>query len=405
MLGMGTARKYCCNTVWKGSLANPSLEGKMGVLRHPSEAFIATPESQNDSCQLFHLSFFFSPERTHPCIALCSDAAMVSWGSPVPLPAQPRNGPFTCPGAPRTPYAEPCPCNLARQGREGRQSGQEWGAKVEGVSRRERPGLLFVCGASGFWEVRYLGSCFSSRCWRAPGPTLPTIINHAVAGSPPSLWGSWLQGCLPLPLSLPLPLPLPLSSCMGLCSWGWMGQQGCARLGHSLCFTPAAPRRRVGTGRRASHRVGRTAVTSPSSPGPPSEPYRGLGKGLVAPAQLGRERALLSSSTRGGPLGCIPACLPTSRHLLVPGPRRSSVQATWFGGLTCTCGRQVFSCFKGWEGIWAPFQKQNKSKSKLAFGVKCSHAPQSPTRDEAGTVGDMAYWSCPAKGSQWKRAS
>lgn len=281
--------------------------------------------------------FFFFPELTQPCTALCSDAATVSRGSPVLLPAQPREGPFACPEDPRTPYAEPCPCSLAQRDWEGRQSRQEQGAKVEGASRRERPGLLFVCAAAGFWEVRYLGSCFSSRCWRAPGPVLPAVINHAVAGSPPSPWGSWLRDCL----------PLPSPSRVGLRDRGWMGHQGCARLGHTLCFPPAAPRRRVGTGRRASHGVGRTAVASPSSPSPHSEPHRGLGKGLVTPVRLGRERALLPSSTREGPAGCSPASLPTSRHVLAPGPRRGSVRAASFGGLTRTCGQQVFSCFEG----------------------------------------------------------
>lgn len=95
-LGTGTAWRCCCSVGWKGSRADPRLEGKTGVLRHPRGALVATPESQNDSCQLFHLSLlFFFPKQTQPCVALCS-AAAVSQGSPLPLPAQPRDRRALC---------------------------------------------------------------------------------------------------------------------------------------------------------------------------------------------------------------------------------------------------------------------------------------------------------------------
>lgn len=78
----------------------------------------------------------------------------------------------------------------------------------------------------------------------------------------------------------------------------------------------------------------------------------------------------------------IPALLPPG-----PCPCSPAEPPAWEGGLPPTCGWQVRSCFQGWEGIWAPLQKQNKSKPEPAFGVKFSQAHK---QDVAGSEGGRA---------------
>lgn len=105
------------------------------------------------------------------------------------------------------------------------QLGAAAGGRAGGSEQEKSRVLRFVCAAAaGFWEVRYLGSCFSSRCWRARGPTLPAVINHLVAGSLPSPWGSRLWGC----------------------KRGWRGPWGSCGIGAFPPIPPPAPDRKAG---------------------------------------------------------------------------------------------------------------------------------------------------------------
>lgn len=194
---------------------------------------------------------------------------------------------------------------------------------MEGESRRA---VSPLCAAAGFWEVRYLSSCFCSRCWRACSPTLPTVINHAVAGSAPSPWGS--SGC----------------------GAGWA--RGSAAVEGFLRFlwdTWGATRQRWHI----------------------HSALRGDGKGLHLSDWV--------KSTLGRDLW-VQACMAA---LLLLHPCLVPVPAAWaaceppgLGDLLVHMAGRFFLCFEGWEEIWALFQKQNKSKSKLALGVKCSRTTQ-----------------------------
>ena len=74
-----------------------------------------------------------------------------------------------------------------------------------------------------------------------------------------------------------------------------------------------------------------------------------------------------------------------------PGPRGGRVRAAGAGEPACPCARQVLSRFEGWEGIWAPFQKQNKSKSEPALGAKRSLTQRGrPSGTLRGSTGDVA---------------
>lgn len=97
---------------------------------------------------------------------------------------------------------------LSPQGWEGAEqagAGGNAGSEEEGEA-----GLLFVWAAAGFWEVRYLGSCLCSRCWRAPTPHSPPSL---ITRWPPPhrLHGAAGSGLPPFPFSLPLSLSFLLS--------------------------------------------------------------------------------------------------------------------------------------------------------------------------------------------------
>lgn len=197
---------------------------------------------QHKKAKMIHVSFsisalfyyhYFLPKQPQTCATLCSDAVSVSElvlllqsSSPAMEPAQPRGCPSEGSRVPGSSVAaSPSAAWCSSRGPRWRER--------EG----ERPGLRFFCAAAaGFWEVRYLGSCFSSRCWRARGPTLPAVINHLVAGSLPSLWGSCLRGC----------------------ERGWRGPWGSCGIGAFPPVPPPAPDRKAGVSGGLIRRSGGT---------------------------------------------------------------------------------------------------------------------------------------------------
>lgn len=148
---MGTARKYC----WKLSPANPCLEGQTGVLQLPSEA------NPNDSWQLFPSHPVFSPSRPSPAQSF----ALMQPGFLGELP-QPRGSP--------------------------RSGGPRWGEREGGSCRSP---LCLGRSSSRILGGRVRRQLFVQPVLAHAGPALPALINHTVAASPSSLWGS----CLPFP--------------------------------------------------------------------------------------------------------------------------------------------------------------------------------------------------------------
>lgn len=363
---------------------------------------------------------------------LCSDAAGVLGELPNCEPSQ-RAVPSHGLGVPGPLLQSSVPAGLggSRTGRSG------WKCRERGGGRGRSPLCLGSSRILGGPVPRQL---FVQPVLASADPALPALINHAVAATPSSPWGSWLPTAsvslfpspfsflfafpflflltfsfsfsflfpfsfpfllsflfsLPFPFYFPLPSPfhfpfpspftflfsfpclsyslLPLSFSFPFPSLFAFpvpffpspsrvesrldGPQDCAKLGHPLHYSLAAPRREVGTGRRARHRVGSTVMASSSTRSPPSEPHQGLGRGWWPQ---------LSSGRTCGMCPCIPALLP-------PGPCPCSLPALE-GGLPPTCGRQVCSCFQGWEGNLGPSPEAKQKQIRAGFrGEVLSHA-------------------------------
>lgn len=211
----------------------------------------------------------------------------------------------------RVPIAEPI--SVSQKGR-----GPRWRERAEG------PSLLFV-------QQQDFGRSGTSAAVSAAGAGV-----HAAPHSPPSSITRWpaarrLRGAaLAVGLDGPGALLLP---------------QACGRI-------PPVPVGHMGATRQRWH--------IPSA-------LRGDGEGAHLSGWV--------RSTLGTELwvqSCIAALLPL-HPCLVPVPAAwAACEPPGLGDLLVHMAGRFFSCFEGWEEIWAPFQKQNKSKSKLPLGVKCS---------------------------------